>query len=83
MPELDISTAGVVKLLSNLNVSKAAGRDSVRHIVLNELNQVIASVITIIFQTSLDSGTVPSDWKRPKYARSLKKVTRQTQPTSP
>ena len=83
MPDIDISTAGVAKLLSNLNVSKAAGPDSVRPIVLKELSQVITPVITIIFQTSLDSGTVPSDWKMPKYARSSKKVIRQTQPTTP
>ena len=66
MPDIDISTAGVAKLLSNLNVSKAAGPDSVRPIVLKELSQVITPVITIIFQTLLDSGTVPSDWKKEK-----------------
>ena len=64
MPDIDISTAGVAKLLSKLNVSKAAGPDSVRPIVLKELSQIITPVITIIFQTSLDSGTVPSDWKK-------------------
>ena len=33
MPDIDISTAGVAKLLSNLNVSKSAGLESVRPIV--------------------------------------------------
>ena len=47
MPDIDISTAGVAKLLSNLNVSKAAGPDSVRPIVLKELSQVITPVITV------------------------------------
>ena len=82
MPDIDISTAGVAKLLSNLNVSKAAGPYSVRPIVLKELSQVITPVITIIFQTSLDSGTVPSDWKKAKVYGSSKKVIRQTQPTT-
>ena len=36
MPEIDISTSGIAKLLSNLNVSKAAGPDSLRPIVLKE-----------------------------------------------
>ena len=73
MPDIDISTAGVAKLLSNLNVSKAAGPDSVRPIVLKELSQVITPVITIIFQTSLDSGTVPSDWKKAQVCPLFKK----------
>ena len=50
MSDVDISTAGVAKLLSNLNVSKAAGQDSVRPIVLKEHSQVITSVISIIFE---------------------------------
>ena len=63
MPDIDISTSGIAKLLSNLNVSKAAGLDSLRPIALKELGQVIARAISIIFWVSLDSGTVPSDWK--------------------
>ena len=57
----------------NLNVSKAAGPDSVRPIALKELRQVIAPVITIIFQTSLDSGTVPPDWKKVQVCPLFKK----------
>ena len=34
MPDLDISVCGVAKLLSNLNSTKAAGPDAIRHIVL-------------------------------------------------
>ena len=60
MPDI-ITRAGVTKLLSNLIVAKAAGPDSVRPIVLKELGQIIAPVATIIFQSSLDSGIVPSD----------------------
>ena len=73
MPDIDISTAGVAKLLSNLDVSKAAGPDSARPIVLKELSQVIIPLITIIFQTSLDSGTVHSDWKKARVCPLFKK----------
>ena len=45
----------------NLNASEAASPDSLRPVVLKELGQVIAPAISIIFQNSLDSGTVPSD----------------------
>ena len=60
MPDIGISPAGVAKLLTNLNVSKAAGPDSISPIIMKELNQVIAPVVTLI-QTSLDSGVVPPD----------------------
>ena len=82
MPDIDISTAGVAKLLSNLNVSKAADLDSVNPIVLKELCQVIAPVITIIYQISVDSGTVPSDWKKDKVCLRFKNVIRQIQQTT-
>ena len=42
MQDVKISTAGVSKLLSGLNVSKAAGPDAIRPIVLKELCQEIA-----------------------------------------
>ena len=61
MPDIDITTQGMAKLLSNLNVPKAAGQDSLKPIVLKRLCQVIAPAISIIFQISLDSGTVLSD----------------------
>ena len=81
VPDIDISASGIAKLLSNLNVSKAAGPDSLRPIVLKELSQVIAPAISIIFQISLDSGTVPSDWKKAQVCPLFKKqVARGTDP---
>ena len=73
MPDIDISTSGIAKLLSNLNASKAAGPESLRPIVLKELSQVIAPTISIIFQISLDSGTVHSDWKKTQVCPLFKK----------
>ena len=73
MPDIDISTSGIAKLLSNLNVSKAADPESLGPIVLKELDQVIAPAISIIFQVSLDSGTVPSDWKKAQVCPLFKK----------
>ena len=64
MQDIVISTAGVTKLLFELNVSKAAGPDTIRPIVLKQLCQEISPVVALIFQTSLDSGTVPTEWKK-------------------
>ena len=63
MLNFDISAAGVAKLLLKLNVAKAGGPDAVRPIVLKALSQVVAPVVTVSFQTPLDYGTVPWDWK--------------------
>ena len=63
MKDIVISTAGVTKLLSDLDVFKAAGPDAIRPLVLKQLSQEISPVVALIFQTSLDSGTVPTEWK--------------------
>ena len=62
-------------------MSKAAGPDYLRPIVLKELGQVIAPAISIIFQISLDSGTVPSDWKKAQVCPLFKKGDK-TDPTN-
>ena len=64
MQDIVISTAGVTKLLFGLNVFKAAGPDAIRRIVLKQFSQEISPVVALIFQISLDSGTVPTEWKK-------------------
>ena len=73
MHDIKISTAGVCKLLSGLNVSKAAGPDAIRPLVLKQLCQEIAPVFALIFQTSFNSGIVPTDWKKAQVCPLFKK----------
>ena len=77
MQDITISTAGVNKLLSGLNVSKAAGPGAIRPIVLKELCQVIAPVVALIFQTSFDSG-IPTEWKKAQVCPFLREAIKQT-----
>ena len=49
MPEIDISTNGILKLLGNLDPSKAAGPDKMRPLVLKELRGQIAPILKVIF----------------------------------
>ena len=77
MPEIEISVNGVAKLLSNLNSAKAAGPDAIRPIILKELSQAITPVVTAIFQKSLDTGMVPSDWKKAQVCPLFKKGSKQ------
>ena len=64
MPDIDISVSGVLKLLQGLNPSKTAGPDIIKPVVLNELANEIAPIVTDIFQLSMDTGTAPPEWKQ-------------------
>jgi hypothetical protein len=64
---------GVLKLLQNLKVHKAAGPDTISPRLLNSLAIVITPAITRIFQTSLYEGTVPKDWRKANIVPIFKK----------
>ena len=63
MPDITISTNGIIKLQGNLKTDKASGLDEIKHIVLKELWNEIAPVINIKFEKSLLTGQLPSDWQ--------------------
>ena len=54
---------GFFNLLSTSNIHKACGPDLVNVIFLKQTCLVIAPFITTLFQISLDSGDIPTDWK--------------------
>lgn len=64
MDDISVCKNGVLKLLANLKIDKAAGPDLVRPVVLKNLRNEITYIITILFQKSLSSGTIPSDWTK-------------------
>ena len=49
MPQFEISTPGVKKLLDNSKPHKASGPDSIPPMVLKELGNEIAPILQIIF----------------------------------
>jgi len=63
MKDININTKGVHKLLKNLNAHKATGPDSIPSFILKTAANEIAPILTKMFQTSLDTGAVPQDWK--------------------
>ena len=73
MPEININLNGILKLLSNLQPHKAAGPDEIRPIVLRELRTEIAPFIQLIFEKSLATGKLPSDWTRANVSPIFKK----------
>ena len=63
MPEISITTFGISKLLQNLNIHKAMSPDQINVKILRELQDILAPILEVIFNHSLNTGIVPSDWK--------------------
>ena len=66
MPPINVTVAGVEKLLNKLNPYKVTGPDNLQPRILRELSCQIAPVLCNIFKVSLRTSTVPDDWKLAK-----------------
>ena len=73
MPEIDITVEGILKLLNNLDVSKAAGPDNILNRILKLTAIPIAPVLQFIFKQSYDQGLLPEDWRKANVADNYKK----------
>jgi hypothetical protein len=60
---LTISEKSVCEKLSGLNTSKSSGPDDLHPKTLKELSSTIATPLSIIFNTSARTKTLPEDWK--------------------
>ena len=56
----------VFDALTNLNPHKASGIDNIPATVLRNCAHVLAQPIHYLFMTSINSGTIPSEWKTHK-----------------
>jgi hypothetical protein len=63
MASFTITTPGVQKLLAELDPNKACGPDELRPKILKELASPLAPILASIFNKSINSGSVPNDWK--------------------
>ena len=75
MPEIKIDLYSVVKPLSSLKPDKAAGPDSIKPVVLKQLKTEIAPVICLLFESTLQTGQLPADWKKAQVCPLFKKAT--------
>ena len=86
MSEIIIDINGVHKQLATLKVNKATGPDGISPRVLRELADVLAKPLTTLFQSSLDKGKVPMDWKMasvcPVYKKGEKYLAESYRPVS-
>ena len=61
MGKITVDPKGVLKLLNNLKIHKAAGPDGLRARVLKECSSEIAPTLALIYNQLLAQGTVPDD----------------------
>ena len=73
MPEISIDLNGVHKLLPNLKPDKVSGPDETKSVVLKELRHEIAPIICLLFERSLSTGVLPSDWTKAGVSPLFKK----------
>ena len=81
IPDIVIVPDGIEKLLLNLQANKAPGPDGITPRILKETAAEIAPILSIIFQRSLDTCQLPSDWKLANVSPIYKKGER-TKPSN-
>jgi len=62
MPDIQVTTPGVLKQLSQLDVRKSMGPDGISPRILKETSHEVAPILTFMFNQTLSSGVVPQDW---------------------
>ena len=73
MKKIKVSVKGVQAQLDKLNPKKAIGPDNVPTSMLKNHSDIFAPILQSIFQKSIDSGVVPSDWKKANVVAIYKK----------
>ena len=59
---ITVTPEGVLQLMQEIKIRKATGPDMIPARILKDYPTELAPILTFIFQQSLDSGSVPSDW---------------------
>ena len=73
MKKITVTSKGVFLLLARMNPHKATGPDGISAQILKILAEEIAPILTLLFQASLDQGTVPLKWKEAHVVPIFKK----------
>lgn len=76
----------VKDMLLKINVNKSIGPDGLHPMLLKELAECLAEPITALFNSSLEKGILPDDWKIgriiPIYKKGPKKIAENYRPIS-
>ena len=73
MDEIVIDSNGVEKLLSNLKTFKSVGPDSIPNLVLKSCAKELSVGLSTIFQFSIGTGSLPTEWRDANISHVFKK----------
>ena len=76
MPLIHVGSQGVLKLLQQLNTGKACGGDDIPAILLKNWASELCSMMTFIYQQTIEKKCVPQDWKQALVTPIFKKGNR-------
>ena len=76
MHDIDFTVEDVRKKLDNLKADKCPGPDKLHPMVLKQCSAELSKPFCLIFRKSLDSGTLPKDWKTARVTPIFKKGSR-------
>ena len=86
LPRITVTQNGVTKLLKGINPFKATGPDEIPAFILKNTADSLSPYLTYLYQFSLDTGTVPDDWRKanvvPIYKKGEKHVASNYRPVS-
>ena len=74
--DLHIEVEGGGKLLKNLSLNKASGPDAIPNRILKGIGNEIAPFMTHLYDSSVQEGKLPSDWKTAQVTPIYKKGSR-------
>ena len=80
--DLRVTPEAVAKKLKELDPSKAQGPDKIPARVLKELSNELAYPISVLFNTSLETGELPDDWKSAEVIAIYKKKGKRSDPAN-
>jgi hypothetical protein len=75
---IKIECKGIEKLLKNINTDKVNVPDNISNKVLKSCAEELAPVISHIFQLSLETGSLPTDWGNANISPIFKKGDKHT-----
>ena len=76
IPQIELTEAGITKLLKDIDPSKSTGPDKLPGRLLKLLAPEISPHLLLMFSASLHQGVVPQNWKQAIVTSLFKKVNR-------
>ena len=86
LTKMDFSSNDILKIIKNLEPNKAHGHDMIGIRMVNIYDDSICKPLKLVFQSSLESGKFPNEWKKanvvPIHKTGAKLILRNYRPIS-